>query len=105
MSHTNLILSEGPQVILKGLIRLVGNEIVALAFDLINFYFPFSGTAIEELSKLRYVCDSYKTNGLCDIIFRSRSLTGCVSRDDLKHDICGSRNVNSTLSMTSAGER
>jgi DNA-binding Lrp family transcriptional regulator len=74
------------------------------AFIFINCHFPFSDRVIEELGKLRFVNNVYRTSGIYDIIVRVNLPTEKARRQNMTRDIHSIENVNSTVTMVIADE-
>ena len=69
------------------------------AFVFINCHFPFIHAVIEELGKLPFVSNVYRTSGIYDIIVRVNSPTENALRQNMIRDVRGIENVNSTVTM------
>lgn len=78
---------------------------MASAFIFINCHFPFNDVVIEELGKLPFVSNVYRTSGIYDIIIRVNSLTEKALRQNMIRDIRGIENVDSTVTMLIADEK
>jgi DNA-binding Lrp family transcriptional regulator len=77
---------------------------MTFAFIFINCHFPFNDAVIEELGKLSFVNNVYRTSGIYDIIVRVNSPTEKALRHNMTRDIRGIENVNSTVTMVIADE-
>jgi DNA-binding Lrp family transcriptional regulator len=75
------------------------------AFIFINCPFPFNDAVIEELVKLPFVSDVYRTSGIYDIIVGVNSLTEKALRQNMIRDIRSIENVNSTVTMVIVDEK
>jgi DNA-binding Lrp family transcriptional regulator len=75
------------------------------AFIFIDYHFPFNDAVIEELVKLPFVSDVYRTSGIYDIIVRVNSLTEKALRQNMIRDIRSIENVNSTVTMVIVDEK
>ena len=69
------------------------------AFIFINCHFPFIHAVIEELAKLPFVSNVYRTSVIYNIIVRVNSPTENALRQNMIRDIRGIENVNSTVTM------
>ena len=69
------------------------------AFIFINCHFPFIHAVIEELRKLPFVSNVYRTSVIYNIIVRVNSPTENALRQNMIRDIRGIENVNSTVTM------
>jgi DNA-binding Lrp family transcriptional regulator len=78
---------------------------MASAFIFINCHFRFNDAVIEELDKLPFVSNVYRTSGIYDIIIRVNSLTEKTLRQNMIRDIRGIENVNSSVTMVIADEK
>jgi DNA-binding Lrp family transcriptional regulator len=75
------------------------------AFVFINCHFPFNDAVIEELGKLPFVSDVYRTSGIYDIIVGVNSFTEKALRQNMIMDIRSIENVNSIVTMVIADEK
>jgi DNA-binding Lrp family transcriptional regulator len=75
------------------------------AFMLINCHFPFKNAVIEELGKLPFVSDVYRTSGIYDIIAKINSLTEKALKQNMIWEIRRIEHVNSTVTMVIADEK
>jgi DNA-binding Lrp family transcriptional regulator len=74
------------------------------AFIFINCHFPFNDVVVEELGKLPFVSNVYRTSGIYDIIVRVNMPAEKTRRQNMTRDIHSIENVNSTVTMVIADE-
>ena len=74
------------------------------AFIFINCHFPFNDAVAEELGKLPFVNNVYRTRGIYDIIVRVNLPAEKAQRQSMTRDIRSIENINSTLTMVIADE-
>lgn len=75
------------------------------AFVFINCHFPFNDMVIEELSKLPFVNNVYRTSGIYDIIVRVNLPAEKARRQNITRDIHSIESVNSTVTMVIADDK
>lgn len=75
------------------------------AFIFINCHFPFNDVVIEELGKLPFVNNVYRTSGIYDIIVRVNLPTDKALRQNITRDIHSIESVNSTVTMVIADDK
>ena len=69
---------------------------------LINYHPPFNNRVIEELSKVLFMCQMYRSSDLQDIMVKLDSITDNALPETMIQDICELDNINSIMILAIA---
>ena len=71
----------------------------------INYHLPFNNRVIEELSKVLFMCQMYRSSDLHDIIVKLNSITDNALAETMIQDIYEIDNINSIMTLTIADDK
>ncbi|MDQ3977531.1 MAG: hypothetical protein M3264_13490 [Thermoproteota archaeon] len=71
----------------------------------INYRFPSNNRVIEELSKVPFMCQAYRSSDLYDIIVKLDSITDNALVESMIQDILGIDKVYSVMTLTNADDK
>lgn len=77
-------------------------RLMVSAFLLVNCHFPFDVRIAEQISKLAFVSNVYRTEGRYDLVVRLNANTKDILREQISGDISAIQGVDDTVTLNIA---
>ena len=78
------------------------NELMVSAFVLVNCHFPFDVKIADEVSKLPFVSNVYRTEGRYDLLIKLNADTEDKLKERISGDINTIHGIDATITLTIA---
>ncbi len=78
------------------------NELMISAFVLVNCHFPFDVRIADEVSKLPFVLNVYRTEGRYDLLVKLNADTEDKLKERISGDINTIHGIDATITLTIA---
>lgn len=78
------------------------NELMVSAFALVNCHFPFDVKIADEVSKLPFVSNVYRTEGRYDLLIKLNADTEDKLKERISGDIDTIHGIDATITLTIA---